>query len=84
LPFQADQQRKPESGHRTPLGPEPRIDGTLSHGALGANAHCGVEAERVVIPGRSIESPKEPIGEYGFCVVARDPDGNRFGLHSMR
>ncbi|WP_019024045.1 MULTISPECIES: VOC family protein [unclassified Thioalkalivibrio] len=45
---------------------------------------CGIEAERVATAGGSIESPKESIGDYGFCVIARDPDGNRFGLHSMR
>jgi uncharacterized protein len=45
---------------------------------------CGVEAERVATAGGAIESPKAAIGEFGFCVVARDPDGNRFGLHSMR
>ena len=45
---------------------------------------CGVEAGRITAAGGAIESPKEAIGEYGFCVVARDPDGNRFGLHSMR
>jgi hypothetical protein len=45
---------------------------------------CGIEAERVDPAGGSIESPKESIGDYGFCVIARDPDGNRFGLHSLR
>ncbi|WP_019628123.1 VOC family protein [Thioalkalivibrio sp. AKL10] len=45
---------------------------------------CAVEAERVAAAGGSIETPKEAIGEYGFCVIARDPDGNRFGLHSMQ
>jgi predicted enzyme related to lactoylglutathione lyase len=64
-------------GPENPVGP----GGSLVYFACD---DCGVEAERVATAGGSIESPKEPIGEYGFCVVARDPDGNRFGLHSMR
>lgn len=63
-------------------GPENPI-GTAGCMVYFACDDCGTEAKRVETAGGSIERPKEGIGEYGFCVIARDPDGNRFGLHSM-
>ena len=46
-------------------------------------ADCGVEGGRVVAAGGKIEKEKFSIGPYGFIVLAYDPDGNLFGLHSM-
>jgi predicted enzyme related to lactoylglutathione lyase len=37
----------------------------------------------VAAAGGRIHRDKTAIGEYGFNVLARDPDGNMFGLHSM-
>ncbi len=34
--------------------------------------------------GGTVEHPKMSIGEYGFVSVIKDPDGNLFGLHSLR
>jgi len=46
-------------------------------------ADCATEGGRVAGAGGRIHRDKTPIGEYGFIVLARDPDGNMFGLHSM-
>jgi hypothetical protein len=46
-------------------------------------ADCAVEAGRVQAAGGQLERPKMSIGQYGFVAIARDPDGNVFGLHSM-
>lgn len=45
---------------------------------------CAVEESRVDEAGGTIERPKMSIGEYGFVSVIKDPDGNLFGLHSLR
>jgi hypothetical protein len=41
------------------------------------------EAEAVVqqMDG-DVETPKHPIGPFGFRTIVRDPDGNRIALHS--
>ncbi|MBY5922019.1 VOC family protein [Ferrimonas balearica] len=44
---------------------------------------CAVEAARVVASGGQVVRDKMSIGEYGFIVLALDPDGNMIGLHSM-
>jgi predicted enzyme related to lactoylglutathione lyase len=46
-------------------------------------ADCATEGGRVAAAGGRIHRDKTAIGEYGFIVLARDPDGNMFGLHSM-
>lgn len=46
-------------------------------------ADCATEAGRVAGAGGRIKRDKTAIGEYGFIVLAFDPDGNMFGLHSM-
>lgn len=45
---------------------------------------CAVEAGRVVAAGGQIFKEKFPIGQYGFCALAHDTEGNLFGLHSMK
>jgi uncharacterized protein len=47
-------------------------------------ADCAVEGGRVAAAGGRILKEKCSIGEYGFIVLAFDPDGNLFGLHSMQ
>ena len=44
---------------------------------------CAVLAERAAANGGSIHQPKMSIGQYGFCAVVRDSEGNLIGLHSM-
>ena len=45
---------------------------------------CSVEESRIEGAGGRVVRPKVSIGEYGFITLATDPDGNMFGLHSMR
>ena len=45
---------------------------------------CAVEAARVVAAGGSLFKEKFSIGQYGFCALAHDTEGNMFGLHSMQ
>ena len=44
---------------------------------------CAVEAGRVNDAGGNLEREKMSIGEYGFVALAKDPDGNMFGMHSV-
>ncbi len=43
---------------------------------------CAVEAARVEAAGGKLQKPKMAIGDYGFCAMAVDSEGNTFGLHS--
>ena len=45
---------------------------------------CADEAARVGEYGGKLEREKMSIGQYGFVVLATDPDGNMIGLHSTR
>ncbi|QOV88727.1 VOC family protein [Humisphaera borealis] len=45
---------------------------------------CAVEAARIPAAGGRIFKDKMSIGPYGFIVLAFDPDGNMFGIHSMK
>ncbi|MGL4992575.1 MAG: VOC family protein [Bacteroidales bacterium] len=45
---------------------------------------CGLEQSRVETAGGKIIQPKFSIGEFGFCSVCMDTEGNTFGLHSMK
>lgn len=45
---------------------------------------CAVEAARIEQAGGKVMRPKSSLGQYGFMALGTDPDGNTFGLHSMR
>lgn len=45
---------------------------------------CAVEEGRVADAGGNVFKPKMSIGEHGFISLCADPDGNMFGLHSMK
>ena len=45
---------------------------------------CAVEEGRVAGAGGNVFKPKMSIGEHGFISLCTDPDGNMFGLHSMK
>lgn len=45
---------------------------------------CGVEQGRVEKAGGKIHKEKFSIGEFGFCSICIDTEGNTFGLHSMK
>lgn len=44
---------------------------------------CAVEESRVVNAGGKVHQPKMSIGEYGFCSIIMDSEGNTVGLYSM-
>ena len=45
---------------------------------------CAVEAARVEAAGGKLYRDKMSIGQYGYIVLAADPDGNMFGVHSVK
>jgi len=45
---------------------------------------CAVEAGRVEGAGGKLYRDKMSIGPYGFIALAQDPDGNMFGIHSVK
>ena len=45
---------------------------------------CSVEESRVESAGGSIFKTKFSIAPHGFISLCTDPDGNMFGLHSMK
>lgn len=45
---------------------------------------CAIEEERVKASGGSVFKPKSSIGEYGYITLAKDTEGNIFGIHSMK
>lgn len=44
---------------------------------------CEVEESRIEPVGGTIVRPKFSIGDYGFITLAKDTEGNMFGLHSL-
>ena len=52
--------------------------------APGSALRRAVEAGRVVAAGGQLFKEKFSIGQYGFCALAHDTEGNMFGLHSMQ
>lgn len=45
---------------------------------------CAIETSRIVDAGGQVLQQKFPIGEYGFCSVCMDTEGNTIGFHSMK
>jgi uncharacterized protein len=45
---------------------------------------CSVEQGRVGQAGGKILKEKFSIGDYGFCSICMDTEGNTIGLHSMK
>lgn len=44
---------------------------------------CAVETSRVADNGGIVVREKTSIGQHGFIAMARDPEGNMIGFHSM-
>lgn len=44
---------------------------------------CSTEESRVENAGGKVLKEKFSIGEFGFCSICLDTEGNTFGLHSM-
>lgn len=45
---------------------------------------CATEISRVEAAGGKVIAAKMPIGEYGFCGICSDTEGNSIGFHSMK
>ncbi len=45
---------------------------------------CATETASVEPAGGKVFKPKFAIGEYGFCSLVYDTEGNMIGLHSMK
>ncbi len=45
---------------------------------------CAVPETKVEAAGGKVCQPKMPIGEYGFCSIVTDTEGNAIGFHSMK
>lgn len=45
---------------------------------------CSVEESRVAAAGGEVHRSKFSIGEFGFCAICQDTEGNAFGLYSMQ
>ncbi len=44
---------------------------------------CSVEEAKVAAAGGRVSTPKMSLGEFGFCSICYDTEGNCFGLFSM-
>ena len=60
---------------------KPGTGGTLVYFAC---EDCAAETDRVEAAGGQVLQPKFPIGEFGFCSICMDTEGNAFGLHSEK
>jgi len=45
---------------------------------------CAVEESRVEAAGGQVCQAKMSIGEFGFCSLVSDTEGNTIGLHSLK
>ncbi len=45
---------------------------------------CAVETAKVEAAGGKVNQAKMDIGEFGFCSICVDSEGNPFGLFSMQ
>jgi predicted enzyme related to lactoylglutathione lyase len=60
---------------------KPGTGGTLVYFTC---ADCAVETSIVADAGGEVLQPKFKIGEFGFCSIVMDTEGNTIGLHSMK
>jgi hypothetical protein len=61
-------------------GMQPGTGGTMVYFAC---EDCSVEESRVEKAGGKVLRTKMSLGDYGFCSVVMDTEGNTVGLHSM-
>jgi uncharacterized protein len=60
---------------------KPGPGGTLNYFQC---ADCAEEISRVEAAGGKILQGKMAIGEYGFCGICVDTEGNHIGFHSLK
>ena len=68
-----------------------QIDGTKEGDGASVNTmvyfpceDCSLEESRVETAGGKVHQSKMDIGEFGFCSICIDSEGNPFGLFSMK
>ncbi len=61
-------------------GVTPGGNGTLVYFAC---QDCALEESRVAAHGGKVVKPKFSLGQYGFCSLVLDTEGNMIGLYSM-
>jgi predicted enzyme related to lactoylglutathione lyase len=61
-------------------GVTPGGNGTLVYFAC---VDCALEESRVAAHGGKVVKPKFSLGQYGFCSLVLDTEGNMIGLYSM-
>lgn len=45
---------------------------------------CAVEISKVEAAGGKVVAEKMSIGQYGFCGICLDTEGNQIGFHSLK
>ncbi len=60
---------------------KPGAGGTLNYFSC---EDCANEISRVAAAGGKVLNEKMSIGEYGFCGICQDSEGNPIGFHSMK
>lgn len=60
---------------------KPGPGGTLNYFSC---EDCANEISRVTAAGGKVISEKMAIGQYGFCGICLDSEGNTIGFHSMK
>lgn len=60
---------------------KPGTGGTLVYFACD---DCSVEESRIEKADGKVLQSKMSIGDYGFCSIVMDTEGNTIGLHSMK
>lgn len=60
---------------------KPGMGGTVAYFSC---EDCTAEISRVENAGGKVYKPKFSIGEYGFCGICSDTEGNTIGFHSMK
>lgn len=60
---------------------KPGAGGTLNYFSC---EDCAVEIARVTAAGGKVLNEKMSIGQYGFCGICNDTEGNVVGFHSMK
>lgn len=60
---------------------KPGAGGTLNYVSC---EDCAVEISRVAAAGGKVLNEKMSIGQYGYCGICVDSEGNPIGFHSMK
>ncbi len=60
---------------------KPGVGGTLIYFSC---EDCAIEISRVAAAKGKVISGKMPIGQYGFCGICEDTEGNQIGFHSLK